>query len=67
MLFYKDLVANATIYSSSAVAPLPALFEQVPVLGHALNTLLPTPIHDMLNRIQIPKLWAFLALNVLTQ
>ncbi|KAI8148338.1 UAA transporter [Fennellomyces sp. T-0311] len=67
LLFYKDLTESAAIYSASPAAPLPVVFQQVPVLGHVLSTLLPEQIRSVLDRIIVPKLWAFLVLNVLTQ
>ncbi|KAG2226254.1 hypothetical protein INT45_005926 [Circinella minor] len=66
-LFYTDLMESAAVYSASPAAPLPVVFEQVPVLGHILSTLLPGPIRSLLDTIIVPKLWAFLILNMLTQ
>ncbi|KAI9495005.1 UAA transporter [Zychaea mexicana] len=67
VFFYKDLMENVAVYNASPAAPLPVVFKQVPVLGQILSTLLPEPIRSVLDTIVVPKLWAFLALNVLTQ
>ena len=58
---------SAAVYSASPAAPLPVVFEQVPVLGQILSTLLPGPVRSILDTIIVPKLWAFLVLNMLTQ
>lgn len=46
--------------------PIPALMEQVPLLG-SVNEFIPTALLDMLQSIQMRKLWAFLLMNMLTQ
>ncbi|KAI9253403.1 UAA transporter [Phascolomyces articulosus] len=66
-LFYKDLMENVAVYNASPSSSLPVVFEQVPVLGHTLSTLLPGPIRSILDTIVVPKLWAYLVLNMLTQ
>ncbi|ORZ03044.1 UAA transporter [Syncephalastrum racemosum] len=67
LLFWNDMAEQVAIYNASPAAPLATVFEQVPVLGTAINNLLPRFIHSTLDTIHVPKLWAFLALNILTQ
>lgn len=67
LLFWNDMAEQVAIYNASPAAPLAIVFEQVPVLGTAINSLLPRFIQSTLNTIYVPKLWAFLALNIMTQ
>lgn len=46
--------------------PIPDLMEQVPLLG-SVNEIIPTALLNILQSIQMRKLWAFLLMNVLTQ
>lgn len=46
--------------------PIPDLMEQVPMLG-SVNEIIPTALLNILQSIQMRKLWAFLLMNVLTQ
>lgn len=46
--------------------PIPALMDQVPFLDH-LCDILPSALVEILQSIQMRKLWAFLLMNMLTQ
>lgn len=46
--------------------PIPALMEQVPFLG-SVNEIIPAALLNILQSIQMRKLWAFLLMNMLTQ
>lgn len=46
--------------------PIPALMDQVPFLGY-LCDILPPALLEILQSMQMRKLWAFLLMNMLTQ
>ncbi|CAO3632256.1 unnamed protein product [Cunninghamella echinulata] len=66
LFFFSDISSQIKIYNQSTPAPLTVLFEQVPVLGDFFSWL-PGPIQQSLDLIIMPKLWAYLILNVITQ
>ncbi|KAG0191928.1 golgi uridine diphosphate-N- acetylglucosamine transporter [Apophysomyces sp. BC1034] len=67
LIFYKDLVAQVSTYNASPPSPLPVILEQIPMIGHLSTVAMPSQIRTILNDIQVPKLWAFLVFNMLTQ
>ncbi|KAI8370347.1 UAA transporter [Radiomyces spectabilis] len=68
LLFYNDLIKQASVYSRSTATPLPHIIRQVPGFGSVLESLpLPPNIQTALASYRIPKLWGYLLLNVLTQ
>lgn len=66
LFFYKDLSSQVIAYNKSPLMPIPALMEQVPLLG-SVNQLIPDALLNLLQSIQMRKLWAFLLMNMLTQ
>ncbi|KAF7726900.1 golgi uridine diphosphate-N- acetylglucosamine transporter [Apophysomyces ossiformis] len=67
LLFYKDLVAQTAVYNASPLLPLSTIIEHTPVIGRFSASSLSPQIHTALENIKIPKLWASLVLNMLTQ
>ncbi|CAO0791227.1 unnamed protein product [Mucor circinelloides] len=66
LFFYKDLSNQVVAYNKSPLMPIPALMEQVPFLG-SVNEIIPAALLNILQSIQMRKLWAFLLMNMLTQ
>ncbi|KAG2202016.1 hypothetical protein INT46_008416 [Mucor plumbeus] len=66
LLFYKDLSNQIVAYNKSPLMPIPALMDQVPFLGY-LCDILPPALLEILQSMQMRKLWAFLLMNMLTQ
>lgn len=65
-MFYKDIRSQVELYSQTASAPLLSVFDQVPFLNHVFG-MIPSSIADLLNTVMVPKLWAYLCLNMVTQ
>ncbi|CAO3630357.1 unnamed protein product [Cunninghamella blakesleeana] len=66
LFFFNDIASQIKVYNESTPAPLTVLFEEVPVLGNFFSWL-PNSIQDTLDLIIMPKLWAYLILNMITQ
>ncbi|ORX58216.1 UAA transporter [Hesseltinella vesiculosa] len=66
LLMTSDLQRQLTVYQNSPRAPLADLLDQVPVLG-SITALLPGYLHGLLAQMVVPKMWAYLGLNMVTQ
>ncbi|ORZ04269.1 UAA transporter [Absidia repens] len=66
LLFFNDIRSQVTLYNQSSSAPLMSVFNQVPFLDHFFQ-LIPSALTKTLNTLIVPKLWAYLFLNMLTQ
>ncbi|KAI8100021.1 UAA transporter [Halteromyces radiatus] len=66
LLFFKDIQSQIETYNMSTMAPLMTVFDEVPLLGSIFH-MIPPIIADYLNLFIVPKLWAYLFLNMITQ
>ncbi|KAI8329706.1 UAA transporter [Chlamydoabsidia padenii] len=66
LMFYKDIQSQVELYSQTTSAPLLSVFDQVPILNHLFG-MIPSLIANPLNTLLVPKLWAYLCLNMVTQ
>ncbi|KAI8098384.1 UAA transporter [Gilbertella persicaria] len=66
LFFYKDLVNQVAAYNKSPLMSISDVFEQVPLMDY-VNRTMPQVVLSILQTIYVPKLWAFLFMNMITQ